>query len=187
MAVAPKIRFDQGEVILAELSPSRRSVVFPVLELILATGVVWLLIGLLDAHLASVATAAVGQVPGNLGEVPDLPGVGGSATAALRGRRVLLVVWAWIAWRRCVRHLVFRQRSRIILTDRRLITASGDWRSRVAEIPWSEVTEVRQRGSTVNVWTRGYRAPFRLVDVPYAGEVAAMVKERMTRFVRPVY
>lgn len=183
----PKIRFDRGEVILAELSPSRRSVIFPVLELILATGVVWLLIGLLDAHLADEAVRVAGHVPDNLAEVPGFAGVAGSASAALWGRRVLLVVWVWVAWRRCVRHLVFRQRSRIILTDRRLVTASGDWRSRVMDIPLDEVTEVRQRGSTVNVWTRGSRVPVRLADVPYAADVAAMVDERIVRYARPVY
>jgi hypothetical protein len=183
----PKVRFERGEVILAELSPSRRSVIFPVLELILATGVVWLLIGLLDAHLTDEAVRVAGYVPDNLAEVPGLPGAAGTATAALWGRRVLLIVWVWIAWRRCIRYLLFRQRSRIILTDRRLVTASGDWRSRVVEIPLDQIVEVRQRGSTVNVWTRGYRVPVRLADVPYAADVAAMVDERIVRYVRPVY
>ncbi|WP_297005061.1 PH domain-containing protein [uncultured Corynebacterium sp.] len=182
-----KVHFDLGEVVLAELSPSRRSVIFPVLELILATGIVWLLIGLLDAHLADEAVRVVGHVPDNLAVVPGLDGVAGTTSAALWGRRLLLLVWVWAAWRRCLRHLVFRQRSRIILTDRRLVTASGDWRSRVLDIPLDQVTEVRQRGGTVSVWTRGSRVPVRLTDVPYAADVAAMVDERIVRFARPVY
>lgn len=182
-----KIRFDRGEMILAELSPSRRSIIFPVLELILVTGGVWLLIGLLDAHLAALATAAVGYVPGDVGDIPGLPGVDVSAIAALWARRVLLVIWVWLAWRRCIRHLLFRQRSRIILTDRRLITASGDWRSRVIELPVSQIAEVAHSGSTVSVWIRGYREPMRLTDVPYADELTRMIGARIVRWTRPVY
>lgn len=182
-----KIRFGAGEVILADLSPSRRSVVFPVLELILVTGVLWLGVGALDAHLATVAVTAAGYVPENLGTVPDLPGAAGTALPALWGRRVLLVLWVWAAWRRCVRQLVFRHRSRIILTDRRLITASGAWRSTVGEIPLTEIVDVRHRGGTVQVWTRGYRVPLRLPDVPWAGEFAAMLNTRITAWARPVY
>lgn len=173
-----KIRFDDDEVILAELSPSRRSIVFPVLELILVTGVVWLLIGLIDAYLADQALATTGVVPGNPGEVADLPGVSGTASAAVWGRRFLLVLWVWAAWRRCLRHLIRRQRSRIILTDRRLVTASGDWRSRVTDIPLAQVAEVRQRGRTVTVWVRGQYRPFRLTDVPFAATVTDMLAAR---------
>ena len=181
-----KIRFERGEGILAELSPSRRSILFPVLELVLATGVVWLLVGLLDAHLVDLATSS-GFVPEHLSEVPDIPGVDGSATAALWGRRLLLVLWVWIAWRRCIRQLIFRQRSRIILTDRRLLTVTGHWRSRIGEVPLDQIVEVRRRGGTVSVWTRGYRAPLRLVDVPFAARFTAMLAERTAPHGRPVY
>lgn len=183
----PKIRFDDGEVILAELSPSRKSLIFPVLELILATGVAWLLIGLVDAHLAMVATNAVGTVPSNLGTVPGLPGVDTSALPALWARRILLIIWVWIAWRRCLRHMLFRQRSRIILTDRRLITASGDWRSRVMEIPVDQVVEVNQHGGMLSVWTRGHHAPCELKDVPHAAKVAEMLSARIVPWTRSVY
>ena len=174
----PKIRFDRGEVILAELSPSRRSVLFPVLELILATGVVWLLIGLLDTYLVDAAVDAAGVAPDRLTDIPAVPGVDAAVTAALWVRRLLLVLWVIVAWRRCLRHLVFRQRSRMILTDRRLITASGQWRSRITEIPLDQVVEVSQHRGTVSVWARGYRAPVRLTDVPYAAQFAAMLSER---------
>lgn len=183
----PKIRFDDGEVILAELSPSRKSLIFPVLELILATGVAWLLIGLVDAHLAMVATNAIGTVPDNLGTVPDLPEVDATALPALWGRRLILIGWVWIAWRRCLRPMLFRQRSRIILSDRRLITATGNWRSRVMEIPLDQLVEVDQNGGTITVWTRGHHAPCQLLDVPNAAQVAEMLSARIVPWSRSVY
>ncbi|WP_130839588.1 hypothetical protein [Corynebacterium neomassiliense] len=182
-----KIRFAPEEVILADLSPSRRSVVFPVLELVLVTGVVWMLVGLLDAHLAGAAVTAVGYYPGNPALVPGLPGVSSTALPALWCRRILLVLWVWVAWRRSLRRLVHRQRCRIILTDLRLVTASGDWRSRIGEVPLGSVVDARRRGRAVEVLTRFDRRPLRLVDVPYAAEFVAMLRAQAARRNRPVY
>ena len=182
----PKIRFARDEQILAELSPTRRSVVMPVIELVLVTGIAWLGVGLLDAHLAHLAENALGYVPGRISDVPRLV-QDASATPTLWARRILLVAWVWLAWRRCGRFLLYRQRSRMILTDRRLITATGHMRSRIGEIPLDQIVEVTQRGTTVDVWPRGGGRPLRLTDVPFAARFARMVSERIVPYARPVY
>ena len=147
----PKIRFDPDEEVLAELSPSRKSTVFPVLEFVVITGVVWLGVGLVDSYLADLARQWLGYVPESIASVPDLVGEqdAGAATAALWGRRALLVAWVWLSWRRCLRHLLFRSRSRMILTDRRLVTATGHMRSQIGEVPLSHIVDVRHQGSDV--------------------------------------
>ena len=55
-----KVTIDPHEVLLADLSPQRRSVIFPVLELIVITGLIWLGVGLIDAHFDAVAQATFG-------------------------------------------------------------------------------------------------------------------------------
>lgn len=182
----PKIRFAHDEQILAELSPTRRSVVMPVIQLVLLTGLAWLGVGLLDAHLAHIAETTLGYAPENLTSVPDLVDDSG-AVATLWGRRLLLLAWVWLAWRRCGRFLLYRQRSRMILTDRRLITATGHLRSRIGEIPLDQIAEVTRRGTTVDLWPRGGGRPLRLTDVPYAARFARMVSNRTVPYARPVY
>jgi hypothetical protein len=182
----PKIRFAPDERILAELSPTRRSTVMPLVELVLLTGIAWLGIGLLDAHLAHIAETTLGYVPENITRVPELVADGG-ATATLWGRRLLLLAWLWLAWRRCGRFLLYRQRSRMILTDRRLITATGHLRSRIGEIPLDQIGDVTRRGTTVDVWPRGGGRPLRLTDVPFAARFTRMVSDRIVPYARPVY
>ncbi|WP_291479998.1 PH domain-containing protein [Corynebacterium sp.] len=186
----PKITFAPDEEVLAELSPSRRSTLFPVLELVVITGLVWLAVGMLDSYLAELATTWVGYVPGNIGDVPALVGDSDStaATAALWARRAVLLAWAWLSWRRCLRHLLFRTRSRMILTDSRLITATGHMRSRIGEVPLSQIVDVGVHKSEVRVFLRGGGRPLVLRDVPYARRFARLLHSRIpVRLPRPLY
>ncbi|MDN5581768.1 MAG: PH domain-containing protein [Corynebacterium sp.] len=186
----PKIQFAPDEQVFAELSPSRRSTLFPVLELIVITGLVWMVVGLLDSYLGGLATTWVGYVPDNIGDVPLLVGESdaSTATAALWARRALLVLWVWLAWRRCLRHLLFRHRSRMMLTDRRLITATGHLRSQVGEVPLGQIVDVSAHKSEVRVFLRGGGRPLVLRDVPYARRFARMVRSRIpVNLPRPLY
>lgn len=172
-----QIDFDPDEVILAELSPSRRSVLFPVLELLLISGLIWLGIGLIDAHFISVATANFGYHFAPPSAVTQqLPNT--ELEALLWLRRGLLVLWVVLAWRRCIRHIVYRHRSRMILTDRRLITASGHMRSQITSIPLHQIVDARQRGGRVNVYIVGARMPYQLDYVPQAKKLAKMIQQR---------
>ncbi|WP_312977924.1 hypothetical protein [Corynebacterium sp.] len=186
----PKINFAPDEEVLAELSPSRRSTLFPVLELVVITGVVWLAVGLLDSYLGSLATTWVGYVPDNIADVPRLVGESdtATATAAVWGRRIVLVAWVWLSWRRCLRHLLFRTRSRMILTDSRLITATGHMRSHIGEVPLAQIVDVRVHKSEVRVFLRGGGRPLVLRDVPYAKRFARLVHSRIpVHLPRPLY
>ena len=43
-----KIKLGRGEVVLADMAPPLRGVIFPFLELIIATALFWMLIGWMD-------------------------------------------------------------------------------------------------------------------------------------------
>lgn len=182
-----KVIFDPDEPTLAELSPTRRSVIFPVLELLLITGVIWLGIGAIDRYFASVAMSNLGYELSPLSDV-RLYVSNPLLTPMLWLRRGLLLLWLWLAWRRCIRHLIYRARSRMVLTDRRLITASGHMRSRIAEIPMYAIMDARSSGSTVSIFVVGQRMPVVLQSVPQAKKFARLVrtivKERDDRFQR---
>ncbi|MEJ6549416.1 hypothetical protein PQI66_07660 [Corynebacterium sp. USCH3] len=186
----PKINFAPDEEVLAELSPSRRSTLFPVLEMVVLTGIVWLVVGLLDSYLGGLATTWAGYVPDNVAEVPQLVGDAdaGTATAALWARRLVLVLWVWLSWRRCLRHLLFRTRSRMILTDSRLITATGHMRSHVGEVPLAQIVDVRTHKSEVRVFLRGGGRPLVLRDVPFTKKFARLLHSRIpVHLPRPLY
>lgn len=158
-----KITFDPGEQVLAELSPARRSMFFPVLRLMLWTGLFWMGIGVLDQYLATNAL--------------DAPTV----EAFLWLRWGLLVAWLWVCWRRCVRHLIFRARSRMLLTDRRLITATGHLRSRIGQIPLANVVDCRSHRGDVAVYVAGARVPLVLHSVPYTRKFERLLKSQLRR------
>lgn len=181
-----QIDFDRDEVILAELSPSRRSLLFPVLELLLITGLIWLAVGLIDAHFIAVATNAFGYhfappsaVTQQLDNAELIP--------LLWLRRGLLVLWVILAWRRCIRHMVYRHRSRMILTDRRLITASGHLRSQVTSIPMHHIVDAWHKGGKVNVYVAGARLPYQLDYVPQAKRLTKMIHQETRRFGSRLY
>lgn len=171
-----KITFDPEEDILAELSPRRGSLFFPVLELLLITAVVWILVGLIDGYFDSEAMVRLGyklNPPSELASSFPEPVYEGM----LWLRRGLLVLWVWLAWRRCIRHMIFRTRSRILLTNERLITVSGHWRSHTAQVPLYNVVDARSKGSKVQLFTMGARNPIVLTDVPYSKRFVRLIRE----------
>ncbi|WP_311488674.1 hypothetical protein [uncultured Corynebacterium sp.] len=170
-----KITFEPGEQILAELCPNRRSLLFPVLELLLITGVTWALIGLIDHYLDAEALRLLGYslpVPSQLAMHVGEP----LYVAAQWGRRALVVLWLFLAWRRCGRQMIFRARSRMMLTNERLITATGHWRSQTAQVPLEYIVDARAKGSTVSVFVMGTRNPIVLRDVPYAKRFVRLIR-----------
>ncbi len=173
-----KIEFAPDEVILAELIPTRRSVFFPLLELLLITGVIWFGIGALDHYLDQVAVQQLGRTLPHPTDVMEQVSdqVGEMAVWARRG---LLLLWVWLAWRRCIRHLVFRARSRVVLTDHRLITATGHIRSYISQVPLQHIVDARSRGSDVAVYVIGTRHPMMLRDVPYAKRFTRLIRSQV--------
>lgn len=174
-----KVSFAPDESLLADLSPNRNSVLFPVLELIIITGLVWLGIGLIDAHFDRVARATFGVVYAPPSLVATMLPQDQTLLVLVWLRRLVLVAWAWLAWSRCIRHLVFRARARMMLTDQRLITATGHLRSEISEVPLAHVVDARHRGSDVAVYTMGARLPIVLHNVPQAKKFTRLLREQI--------
>src|SRR5699024_12369803 len=83
---------------------------------------------------------------------------------------------SFLAWRRCGRQMIFRARSRMMLTNERLITATGHWRSQTAQVPLEYIVDARAKGSTVSVFVMGTRNPIVLRDVPYAKRFVRLIR-----------
>src|SRR5699024_2179860 len=147
-----KITFEPGERILAELCPNRRSLLFPVLELLLITGVTWALIGLIDHFLDAEALRLLGYslpVPSQLALHVNDP----LYLTAQWGRRALVVLWLFLAWRRCGRQMIFRARSRMMLTNERRCRPPGTGVARGPRCRWSTSWMPRRRAlSTPCSW-----------------------------------
>lgn len=176
-----KVRFEPNEVVLAELSPSRRAAFFPIVELVLITGLIWMAIGMIDGHLAGEAVKFLGYEPHPLTKAGELTR-DDTLISLVWGRRALLVLWAILAWRRCIRHLIYRQRSRMVLTDQRLITATGHLRSHIAQVPLAHIVDARQRGQEVSVYVAGTRMPVVLRQVPHAKKFTKLLRAEIGQY-----
>ena len=173
------IRMYEGERLLADVSPSRSTVVFPVLEMLLITGLAWLAVGWIDSQAAARAVDLLGYElypPSAL--VAAFPN-DRWAQIYLWGHRLVLVLWAIGLWRRGIRHMIFRQRSRMVLTTQRLVTASGGWRSRTGEVPLAHVVDARRKGSSVAVYLRTSSVPVVLRNVPASKQFTHLLREQL--------
>lgn len=145
----PYDNMDPDEEVLLDLNPVFGRLFMPTMELILITGVAWILIGFIDGPYIGSG---------------DLMGV----------RTVLLVGWvAMIAWR--VGLPVLRWlRERTVVTDRRLLMRDG---SRVSSVELRAIRSVDRKGSEVRVRAAG-APPIVLYDVPSARKISRIIDRR---------
>lgn len=142
----------EGEVVRADLTSPLHTLTFPTLELILITGLSWMLIGWLDQ-------------PGMYTD-PQL-------------RTAVLVVWALLALWRFVLPLVKARRRRFVVTDQRLVVRAGEFRARADSIPFRDIRSVERRRNGILLAIIGYDRPLYFPDVPRAKRVAAMIEESL--------
>lgn len=173
-----KVNIEPGEVVLADLNPTRSSTLKPVLWLLILTAGCFAILGVLDQWLDACARYYFGgevNPPVVLYSLID-PNADKAIGVAVWARRITLIVTLLLSWRLCFRYLLFRSRSRLIITDRRMITASGHVRSRVMEVPMEQIVHAQARRSTIDVYVSGMRTPMRLTDVPYPKRVVKMLR-----------
>lgn len=139
----------QGEVVRADLTSPMRTLTFPVLELILVTGLSWMLIGWLDQ-------------PG-MDTDPQL-------------RNAVVLIWAALAFWRFILPLLKARRKRFVVTDRRIVVRAGAWRTRADSIPFQDIRSVTRRRSGITLAIKGYDRPLYFPDVPRARKVAQMIE-----------
>lgn len=146
----PQDELDPGEEVLLDLNPVFGRLVLPWLELILVTGVTWLLIGVIDGPLIAA---------GDLGWL----------------RRVLLAAWAGLVAWRAVAPVAAWLGERTVVTDRRVLLRRGWLRPRVVVIDRAAIRAVDRRGADLELRVDPWGPPLALRDVPGARRVARLL------------
>lgn len=145
---------DADEEVIIDTNPTFSGIVWPLIELMAITGIVWLLIGFIDKDPATAA---------NLAFI----------------RTILMLVWALLLVRRVAVPVLRWLRERFILTDRRILLRHGLIRTDVSSIDLRSVRGVRRQGSDLLFATYGYGGPITVPNIPSSRKVAKMVN-RMT-------
>ena len=144
-----KIKLGRGEVVLADMTPPLRGVIFPFLELIIATALFWMLIGWMDAS-----------------------GVDVGIRNAVVGIWFLIVLW------RFVLPLIRLRRQRFVVTNKRVLFVPGG-RGRTESIPLMQIRGVRRRRGGIDIGLLGYGEPVHFPDVGRAKRVQALIEGQL--------
>lgn len=144
-----KIKLGRGEVVLADMAPPLRGLVFPFLELIIATALSWMLIGWMDAS-----------------------GVDVGIRNAVVGIWFLIVLW------RFVLPLIRQRRQRFVVTNKRVLFVPGG-RGRTESIPLMQIRGVRRRRGGLDIGVLGYGEAVHFDDVGRAKRVQALIEEQL--------
>ena len=150
----PWDEMDDDEDVLLDVNPAFARLTWPLVELALITGVIWLLIGFIDSPRIA---------PGDLAGLRDF----------------LLIMWPiLVAW--CVAKPGLEWLGeRFVLTNRRIILRRGLLRPRVVTVDLRTVRGVERRGNVLQLRVSPFGPPMAIRDVPSARKVAKMVN-RMT-------
>lgn len=126
-----KVRFQthDGEQVLVDVCAPLSTLTFPLMELIVITGVAWIAIGWMDVT----------------------PGI----DPALRN--LVVALWALLALWRFVGPLVASRRRRFMLTDRRILARGR--RGAVDSIPLEQIHSARRVKGGISVAVYGYDRP----------------------------
>ena len=147
---ADKVRFqlEEGELVLADVTSPLSSLIFPLLELVLVTGVAWIAIGWMDVT----------------------PAVGVAARNALVGVWALLVLW------RFVLPVVRARRRRLVVTDRRVLVRGP--RGAVDSIPHRQIHSARRAKGGLDIAVHGFGRPLHYESVGKAKQVERLINGR---------
>ena len=145
---------DEDEEVIIDTNPTFGGLIWPLMELMASTGIIWLVIGLIDKN----PTTATDLAP---------------------LRTILMLVWLFILLWRVAMPALRWLRKRFILTDRRILLRNGLVRANVSSIDLRSVRGVRRKGSNLLLATYGFGEPVLVPNVPSCRKVAKLV-HRMT-------
>lgn len=147
-----------NEYARVDMSPPVRSLLFPFLELIVITGVIWIAIGWID----NPATGWVDPIVRNT------------------------LVFAWIAlgaWRFGVPALK-RHRGRFMITNRRILARPAEFRSKIDSIPLTDIRSVRRYKGGISIEIYGFDRPLYFPSIPKTKKVEEVLHQSLPRFYR---
>ncbi|MDY3126556.1 MAG: hypothetical protein SOW59_00280 [Corynebacterium sp.] len=149
-----------GEVTHVDVTAPYRALTFPVLELILVTGVCWIGIGWLDAHMVAQDYLL---------------------------RNTLVAAWLVLVLWRFVLPVIRQRRKRFIVTNRRIIARAAQLSSTVDSIPLRDIVGVRRRRGGITLAIRGYDRTLYFPDVARSKLVERALNQQIAELSSPVW
>lgn len=131
------------------MAPPLRGLVFPFLELIIATALSWMVVGWMDTA-----------------------GVDAGIRNAVVGIWFLIVLW------RFVLPLIRLRRQRFVVTNKRVLFVPGG-RGRTESIPLMQIRGVRRRRGGLDIGVLGYGEAVHFPDVGRAKRVQALIEGQL--------
>lgn len=132
-----------------------RALIVPAAELIALTGVVWILLGFIDA---------------------------GSIPVDTRTRNWIVGLWATFGGLRFVLGVLRARRRRIILTNQRLLVRNAGLRGSTTEIPLPSIREMYRHRGTISLSIHGHDRLLVLPKVPKAKKVHVALSQEISRY-----
>lgn len=147
------MRLGPDEWVRADMTAPARTLVFPFLETVATTGVLWMAIGYLDNP--SVAWSE-----------PIL-------------RNLLVAVWALLFVVRFLVPVLKARRKRFIVTNHRVIARAPGLRSKVDSIPLRQIHSARRYRGGISVAVFGLDRPVYFPEVPKTKKMEAMIAQSL--------
>ncbi|MDK7179862.1 hypothetical protein [Corynebacterium riegelii] len=130
-----QFKVGEDEVVLADVTAPVSDLIFPLLELILITGICWIAIGWMDV----------------------------TATVPLVARNAMVILWLVLGFWRFGVPVIRGRRRRFVVTDRRVLARGRT--GKVDSIPHSQIHSVRRNRGELWVGVYGYPRPIRFEQV----------------------
>lgn len=144
-----RFQLGRGEFARADMCASISTLLFPFLELVLITGICWIVIGFMDQ-------------PGSLFDV--------------NLRNAVVGLWALLALWRFGLPLVRSRRQRFVVTNKRVLTRSGELRNRVDSIPLRQIHSARRYKGGISLAVLGVERPLYFPHVGRAKKVEQILR-----------
>ena len=147
-----------GEHVLVDVRAPLREMIFPFLETVLVTGVLWIVIGWFDA--ADAGRYGVGPL-----RLPP------------EWRNGFVFLWAVLVVWRFVLPLLRKRRRRMIVTDHRIIFRADGFRARPRTLAISAVTWAEKERGLLAVYLRDSDLPVYYSGLPKIRKIARMIND----------
>lgn len=163
------IRLAPGEHTYVNVTATMRAMVFPTLELLLISGVMWMLIGYFD------------RIP-----VYDEFGEQTGLTLGVQGRNILVLIWMLLCVLRFFLPLIRVCRSCLIVTNYRVLLRAPGLTTSMDTIPIQSIHSAGRRGNNITLNIHGF-GPVHLQNMPRTKKVAQTINELVAASRQPMH
>ena len=151
-----------GEVKHVDVTAPYSALLWPVLELVLITGICWIGIGWLDVQVNN-----------------------GAFDVAIRNAVVGL--WALLSVWRFALPVIRQRRKRFIVTNYRVIARAPTFKGQTDSIPLRDIVGVRRRRGGISLAIRGYDRAIHFPDVPKTKRIEKALNQQLNELSSPIW